>query len=274
MFTRWACPVRRGEENMSDLEDDPDLSGFKDEAEAIRPIDVAGGGPAKSARVAYDIRAGNLRAKTVPGEELLVEDEDKIRNIVKKGDFIDLLKLVPSLTEIVAGTGWELKNLEGDKIDVDLSCFLIDKTGQTRSDDDFVFYNQQVTLEGAVKHLGDSRTGDGEGDDESIFLALNSIPFDVVRIALVLSIYDDTVKGWNFGMVRDMFLHLIDKTQEHEVLLVRLNEDDFAGQTAILVGSLVREGPKWFFEVLEKPVPGGLAAIAKQHGIIVREDTG
>ena len=262
---------------MSDLEDDPDLKKFEDDSGDIRPIDVAGNAEAKLRRAADEIRAGGLREKgpsVAPGDELFAEDEDKARNIVKQGDFLDLLKLVPSLTEISVGAGWELKNLEGDKIDMDLSCFLIDKTNQTRTDDDFVFYNQPLTLEGAVKHMGDSRTGDGDGDDEEIFLDLNGIPFDIIRIALVLSIYDDATKGWHFGMVKDVFLRLVDKTEGREILRVLIDDEKFRGQTAILVGSLLREGPKWFFEVSEKPVPGGLAAVAKQHGIIVREDTG
>lgn len=259
----------RGDEFMNDSEDDLDLGKFEDDDGDIRPIDIAGAVPG---------RPSGARRAQVPekpaGEELLVDDSTAARNFVKQGDFIDLLKLVPSLKEISVGVGWELKNVESDKIDVDLSCFLIDKTGQTRVDEDFVFYNQISTLEGAVRHLGDSRTGDGEGDDEALFIDLNGIPFDVVRIALVLSIYDDMLKGWHFGMVKDLFLRLVDSTEGRETLRVDINEEHFQAQTAILVGCLVREGPKWFFEALEKPVPGGLMAAAGQYGIIVREDTG
>ena len=264
---------------MSGSDEDQDFSKFKDDAGDIKPIDIAGGAAAPVRRATANISTEVLREGApppadAPGNELIAESEETANNIVKKGDFIDLLKLVPSLNQIMVGVGWELKNLEGDKIDVDLSCFLIDKTGQTRVDEDFIFYNQPAALVGAVKHMGDSRTGDGEGDDEEIFLDVNGIPFDVIRIALVLSIYDEKLKGWNFGMVRDLFLRLADKVEGREILRVRLNEDEFRGQTAILAGTLVREGPKWFFEVSENPVAGGLTAIAKQYGIIVREDTG
>ena len=265
---------------MSDLEDDQKFSKFKDDAEEdIRPIDLSDNAAKNKPPATDDVHMEAIVAKekkspALPGDELTAEDEDKSRNIVKKGDFVDILKLVPSLKEITIGAGWELKNLEGDKIDVDLSCFLIDKTEQTRVDDDFVFYNQEMTLDGAVKHLGDSRTGDGDGDDEEIFLDLNGIPFDILRIALVLSIYDETLKGWNFGMVKDLFLRLVDKIEGLEIARIELNEELFQGQIGIHVANLVREGPKWYFEVLEMPIEGGLAGIAKKYGIILRENTG
>jgi len=205
---------------MSDIEEEPDLNLPDDDSDDVKPIDMV---------------AEPVPEKEDPG--LYVEPEDEVRNIVKKGDYIDLLAAVPSMKEMSIGAGWEMKNMEGDKIDADLCCFLLDKDGQTRVDDDFVFYNQEATLEGAVKHMGDSRTGDGEGDDEEMFFDINGIPFDVIRIALVLSIYDEE-------------------------------------QTAIQVACIVREGPKWFFEVQERLVGGGLAALAKEYGIIVREDTG
>lgn len=265
---------------MSDLEDDQNFSKFKDDAEEdIRPIDLSASAAKNPAPATDDIHMEAIvaREKKAPGhpdDKLTAEDEEKSRNIVKKGDFIDLLKLVPSLKEVTIGAGWELKNMEGDKIDVDLSCFLIDKTEQTRVDEDFVFYNQEMTLDGAVKHMGDSRTGDGEGDDEEIFLDLNGIPFNILRIALVLSIYDEAIKGWNFGMVKDLFLRVVDKIEGLEIVRIELNEELFKGQTCIHVANLVREGAKWYFEVLETSIEGGLAAIAKKYGIIIRESTG
>lgn len=263
---------------MSDSGGDQNFGEFEDDSGDIRPIDISGGGAGGGQpHRAADISTRGLRERGLPqpgSNELLVSSEEEARNIVKKGDYVDMLGLVPSLHEVVIGTGWEMKSVETDKIDVDLSCFLMDKTSQTRVDEDFVFYNHPMTLEGAVKHMGDSRGGDGDGDDEQVFLDLNGVPFDIVRIPLVLSIYDEEIRGWHFGMVKDLFLRLVDNAEGHEILRVSLNENDFRGQTAILVGTIVREGPKWFFEVSETPSDGGLASFAKKYGIIVREDTG
>jgi len=242
---------------MSDIEEEPDLNLPDDDSDDVKPIDMV---------------AEPVPEKEDPG--LYVEPEDEVRNIVKKGDYIDLLAAVPSMKEMSIGAGWEMKNMEGDKIDADLCCFLLDKDGQTRVDDDFVFYNQEATLEGAVKHMGDSRTGDGEGDDEEMFFDINGIPFDVIRIALVLSIYDEELKGWDFSMIKDLYLRLVNREEGDEILRVRFDEEELRGQTAIQVACIVREGPKWFFEVQERLVGGGLAALAKEYGIIVREDTG
>lgn len=234
------------------------MSDFGNDGEDIRPIDTAAG----------------ARGKKEDDDKLVVRTEDADRNLVKKGDYVDLLRRTPSLRELYAGTGWQLGNYEGDKIDVDLCCFLLDRNGQTRVDEDFIFYNQPSTLEGAVKHLGDSRTGDGVGDDECIFVDLTGLPFDIVQIDFVLSIYDEAIKGWDFSMMKHVYIRIVDKEEDIELLRLRIdNPEEFKGETCLLLGSLVREGAKWFFDVKQQPVPGGLAKIATQYGIIVRELT-
>lgn len=238
-----------------------DLDHLKDDDDGIMPIDALG------------TRTRNLGARQEKKDGVEVGFADTINNLVHRGDYVDLLKTVPTLREMYVGAGWELKNIGDEKIDVDLSCFLIDKTGQTREDGDFVFYNNESTLDGAVKHLGDSRTGDGRGDDEVIFFDLNGIPFDVIRIPLVLSIYDERIRGWNFGMLQDVYLRLVNREDNDEILRIVIDAEEFKNNTAVFVATVVREGPKWFLEVPLQNVEGGLAAVAKQYGIIVREIT-
>ncbi|HEY8192051.1 MAG TPA: TerD family protein [Alphaproteobacteria bacterium] len=241
--------------------DENELHNFKDDDDGIMPIDPLGE------------RTRSLGAKHNKPDEVEIGFTDTINNFVKRGEYIDLLKTVPTLREVYVGAGWELKNVGDEKIDVDLSCFLIDKTGKTREDGDFVFYNNETTLDGAVKHLGDSRTGDGRGDDEVIFFDLNGIPFDIIRIPLVVSIYDERLRGWNFGMLQDIYIRLVNREDNHEILRIAIDSDEFKRDTGVFVATLVREGPKWFLEVPLQPIEGGLAAVAKQYGIIVREIT-
>lgn len=235
------------------------MSDFGNDDEYLRPIETAP--PSRDKKKDGD-------------DKLVVRTEDDSQNFVQKGDYIDLLRRAPSLREIYAGAGWQHQNYEGDKIDLDLCCFLLDRNGQTRVDEDFIFYNQTSTLEGAVKHLGDSRTGDGIGDDECIFFDLTGLPFDIVQVDFVLSIYDEAIRGWHFGMINHLYLRLVDKDEELELLRMRIDDTtDLKGETCLLLGSLVREGAKWHFDVKQQPVPGGLAKIATQYGIIVRELT-
>ena len=52
------------------------------------------------------------------------------------------------------------------------SIFLVGANGKVSGAEDFVFYNNPKGANGAVEHLGDNRTGEGEGDDETIKIDL------------------------------------------------------------------------------------------------------
>ncbi len=211
-------------------------------------------------------------AEALPEIDGPVLDED--RNYIFKGDYIDLMDKVPSLKQISVGAGWDQKDFEEKKIDMDLSCFLLNKEDITRIDEDFIFYNNMAGCDGAAKHSGDNRTGAGDGDDESIFLDLNGIPFDVLKIMFVLSIYDEGLDGYNFNMVRNIFIRLVNKDDLREVIRLEIKEEDIKNGNVLCPIALIREGPKWYAEALMKLGENGLGSIAKEYGIIVREDTG
>lgn len=190
-------------------------------------------------------------------------------NTIKKGDFFDIRKKIPQLQQIVVGSGWDQKLFDEEAIDVDLACFLLNKDDQTREDSDFVFYNNEDACDGAVRHQGDSRTGAGDGDDEMIKIDLNGLPFDIVKIVFVLNIYDAAERDQSFEKVREMYFRMLNMEDDNEVFRLNLPETDFVGHIGIRIGELVREGPKWFFSALSDPIPGGLAKIATQYGIII-----
>ena len=91
------------------------------------------------------------------GKEVQIDD-----NKVVIGDDMNLMAKDPSLHNIIIGAGWDVNAFDADVLDLDLSLFFVDKHGQTQADEDFVFYNNPVILDGAVKHHGDSRTGAGD----------------------------------------------------------------------------------------------------------------
>jgi tellurium resistance protein TerD len=190
-------------------------------------------------------------------------------NLVHKGDYFDIRKKIPQLQQIAVGAGWDQKMFEEEAIDIDLSCFILNKADQTRDDGDFVFYNNDSACSSAVRHQGDSRTGAGDGDDEMVKIDLNGLPFDVVKLVFVLSIYDAAERDQSFDKVRQMYFRMLNMDDDNEVFRMVLPENEFTGHIGIKIGELVREGPKWFFNALCEPIPGGLAKIATQYGIIV-----
>lgn len=207
----------------------------------------------------------------VPRPFLRGEDAGK-RNSLSLGDICDLTRGNQSLANIRISAGWEQAAIEEDKIDMDLSMFFLDRNGKTRVDEDFVFYNNPEIHDGAIKHLGDSRTGAGEGDDEAIHVQLTKIPFDALKIIFVLSIYDDQFLGHNFSMVRDVFIRISDEDNDREIFHYPLDEEHLGNNiTAIQVGHMFREGTKWMFETQAETATGGLAKIATDYGMVVKE---
>jgi tellurium resistance protein TerD len=196
---------------------------------------------------------------------------DENRNFANVGDFVDLKGFKPQLNFLHIGGGWDVRSLEGEPPDFDLSLFLLDKEDMTRVDEDFIFYNNPNVLDGAIKHMGDSRTGAGEGDDEVIKIDLNGIPFDVMKIVFVLSVYDQDGKGHHMQMMKNAFIRVVDGDDRLEVVCYKMPDDSLTTATAIKVAALVREGPQWFFEPMSEPVVGGLARAATEYGIIVQE---
>ncbi len=199
------------------------------------------------------------------GKGVQVED-----NRIAKGVDINVTAKDPTLQRVHIGCGWDLNAFESDSLDLDVSCFLLDKNGKTREDEDFIFYNNTEACDGSIKHAGDSRTGAGDGDDESITLDLHGVPFEVIRILFVISIYQANYKDQNIGMVRNAYIRLANLDTTHELLRYELKDElEDRTEAGIIVAALDREGPKWHFRTLGEPIAGGLVEAAENYGIIV-----
>jgi len=198
-------------------------------------------------------------------KDVAIED-----NRVGVGADVNITSKDPTMQRILIGFGWDINAYESDTLDLDVSCFLLDKDGQTRADEDLVFYNNMEAYEGNVKHNGDSRTGAGDGDDESMMLNLQGIPFEVVRVLFIISIYQANYKEQNMGMVRNAYIRLVNADTTHELVRYELQEVlENKTEGAMIVAALDREGPKWHFKTMAEFVEGGLPDIAAERGIIV-----
>ena len=92
---------------------------------------------------------------------------------LKKGQKLSLQKDNPSLSKIRLGLGWDTQQFANDaQFDLDVTAVILNSEGKCL-DENIVFYNKLTSNCGAVVHTGDNRTGEGDGDDESIKLDLN-----------------------------------------------------------------------------------------------------
>lgn len=189
---------------------------------------------------------------------------------VQLGQDINLLVKEPSLKKIVIGVGWDLNTYDADALDLDVSLFMLDKNDKTTVDEDFVFYNQKETLGGGVKHGGDSRTGAGEGDDEAIFVDLTQVPFGIQKLVIALSIYRGEEKEQTLSKVQKSYVRIMNAETNLELVRFELDKHlEDHKETAVIIGSVNREGPKWHFTPLAEFVEGGLGAIATRYGCII-----
>ena len=186
-----------------------------------------------------------------------------------KGQKVDLTKGNPGLTKLLIGLGWDVNKYDGGgEFDLDAAAFLCAENGKVTSDADFVFYSNTKHASGAVEHSGDNRTGEGEGDDETLLVDLSLVPANITTISFTATIYDAENRHQNFGQVSNAYIRVVDQANGTELIRYDLGED-FSIETAIVVGSLYRNGAEWKFNAVGSGFQGGLYALCQNFGVNV-----
>ena len=185
-----------------------------------------------------------------------------------KGGNVSLSKEEPGIESISVGLGWDVRATDGQDFDLDASCFLLNDAGKVRGDSDFIFYNNLKSPCGAVVHTGDNRTGEGDGDDESITVELLRLPADVARLAFTVTIHEADQRHQNFGMVSNAFIRIVNRKNGREVARFDLSEDA-STNTAMIFGEVYRHNGEWKFRAVGQGYNGGLGPLARNYGVNV-----
>ncbi|MBN9648641.1 TerD family protein [Terrisporobacter glycolicus] len=188
---------------------------------------------------------------------------------LKKGEKINLTKGNPGLKNIKLGLGWDINSFDsGYDYDLDVSIFMVGEFGRVERDEDFVFYNNLKHISGAVEHLGDNRTGEGDGDDEEILVDLKLMPNHIQKIAVAVTIYEAKERRQNFGQVSNSYIRVLNSENEEEILRYDLGEE-FSIETAIVACELYKYNGEWKFSAVGSGFEGGLEALCKNYGLNV-----
>ena len=188
---------------------------------------------------------------------------------LQKGQKVSLTKDNPGLSNVVVGLGWDINAFDtGGDFDLDTSAFLLADTGKVSSSDDFVFYGNLKDPSGSVQHMGDNKTGAGDGDDEQIKINLSTIPANVSKITFTATIYEAETRRQNFGQVNNAFIRIYNEATGEELLRYDLGED-FSIETAVVFGELYKNGSEWKFNAIGSGYQGGLAALCSSFGVDV-----
>ena len=186
---------------------------------------------------------------------------------LKKGQKVDLTKSNPGLCQIMVGLGWDINRYDGGfDFDLDASAFVLGANRKVRSDSDFVFYGNATDPSGTVRYAGDNKTGEGEGDDEQIFVNLQTIPADVEKVDFTVTIYEAAERCQNFGQVNNSYVRIVDAGSGNELIRYDL-EEDFSIETAIVVGEIYRHNGEWKFNAVGSGFQGGLEALCINYGV-------
>ncbi len=192
---------------------------------------------------------------------------------VAAGQKISLTKENPGLSKIVIGMGWNPRRTDGKAFDLDAAAFLVAADGKIRTAQDMVSYVEGFTTHasGAVIYSGDNKTGDGEGDDETLTVDLSKVPDDVMKIVFTASIYAGRSRNQNFGMVDGAYARLVDAGNNAELYKFDLSEDA-STNTAVILVRLYRNNNEWKFEGVGQGFNGGFQALCAEHGLPVDEE--
>lgn len=152
-----------------------------------------------------------------------------------------------ALRKVVLGLGWDAAKPTGffgklmgstTEIDLDASCVMVDSSGKAA---DLVWFRQLKSNCGNVQHSGDNRTGEGDGDDESILVSLSSLSSDITSLVFTVNSFT----GQNFSAVANAYCRIIDADTGKE--LARLNLTDQGNHTGLIMAYLKRTSDGWSF---------------------------
>lgn len=168
---------------------------------------------------------------------------------LSKGQSVSLKKADGgTLRNVRMGLGWDARTVRSlfgrqkeQAIDLDASCLLFDASKKLV---DQVWFQQLRSADGALVHLGDNRSGAGDGDDESIIVDLGAVSPAVTSLVFVVSSYT----GETFGQIENAFCRLVDSANEQEVARYELSGS--GDHTAQIMAKVTRDGAGWTMTAL------------------------
>ncbi|MFZ4822477.1 chemical-damaging agent resistance protein C [Pseudomonas putida] len=187
---------------------------------------------------------------------------------LSKGSNVSLSKEAPGLSEVIVGLGWDPRVTDGTEFDLDASIFITGENGKVLNDSSFIFYNNKTSQDGSVEHLGDNRSGAGDGDDEQVNVKLTGLAADVKKLVFAVTIHDAESRKQSFGQVGNAYIRVVNKADGKELARYDLSEDA-STETAMIFGELYRHNDEFKFKAIGQGFAGGLKPLAEAHGVAI-----
>ncbi len=196
---------------------------------------------------------------------------------LQKGQKVDLTKGNSKLKTIMVGLGWDAAETTQNKkglfgrlssskqdIDCDASAFVCGLDGKVKDVEDVVYFGNLKHKSGCINHMGDNLTGEGNGDDEQIFVNLLNMPSNYSKIIFVVNIYKCLERHQHFGMIKNAFIRIVDADTQKELCKFNLS-DNYDNKTAMICGEVYRYQNEWKFNAIgEATSDPGLGELLKR----------
>lgn len=170
-----------------------------------------------------------------------------------KGQKLSLEKGGQGLSKVMMGLGWDpvdtgpkkkgfLGGLLGGSgggggdIDLDASVIVMDDAKNTL---DVVSYSKLESTDKAIRHGGDNLTGQGDGDDEVIYVDLTALNPKAAFLVFTVNSF----RGQTFDEVDNAFARLVDDTNKSEICKYELT--DKGSHTGVVMASLAKTAEGW-----------------------------
>lgn len=173
-----------------------------------------------------------------------------------KGQSLSLAKNV-GLSKVAMGIGWDpakkggfLSRLAGNgggDIDLDASVLVFDNAGRVM---DTIWFRQLQGMNGAIRHSGDNRTGDGDGDDETITVDLAALPSQAQTLVFTVNSFT----GQTFNDVANAHARLVDTVNRTELAKFTLTEQ--GRHTGVVMAVVSRKSGAWEMTAIGDPTSG------------------
>lgn len=178
---------------------------------------------------------------------------------LQKNNILDLTKYSPSLIKVRAAAGWDV-NERGSNYDLDLCAFLLNGKKKLVSK---VYYGDKSKT--GIYLDGDNLTGEGDGDDENIYVDLEKIPNSISSIIFAVVIYSASSRGQKFGKVKNAYMRLVDSNARDKEICRFSLSDDGGNNTAVTMAELFRTENGWSFKALGEYSEDSIESLSRKY---------
>lgn len=178
---------------------------------------------------------------------------------LEKGLSLNLTKEFGKLTKVDLGLGWDTR------MDLDAFAILLNKDGHRI---DTVYFGHKNS--NGVSLSGDNLTGEGDGDDETIYVDLSTLSEEVKRICLYANIYSAGRR--TFEDVEGSYIRLVNPSNNEELAKYSLKETS-RNFNAFHFADLVVDGEEILFEVIGEGLNGSIDDIETSFNKPQKDDT-